>query len=115
MDESQSVDSTTEYLIFRTVPTEGARKTGMWAVLSRRHKNVLGTIKWYGAWRQYVFCPDPDTIFNRGCLEDINAFMDTQMRERRGQPQKIKAKVHIDQRDQFADGYAAGMRDEANR
>ena len=29
---------------------------------------------WYASWRQYVFYPNPDTIFNKGCLRDIARF-----------------------------------------
>ena len=35
----------------------------------------LGLVKWYGAWRQYVFYPECDTIFSSGCLTDIVNFL----------------------------------------
>lgn len=37
---------------------------------SRQH---LGTIRWYGAWRQYTFSPtqEAELVFNNGCLGDI--------------------------------------------
>ena len=37
-------------------------------------KQILGTIAWYGPWRQYCFTPtltETEIIFNNGCLKDI--------------------------------------------
>lgn len=33
----------------------------------------LGSIRWYGTWRQYTYSPDPQAqlTFNNGCLQDI--------------------------------------------
>lgn len=31
----------------------------------------LGSLKWYGAWRQFCFFPAEGTIFNTGCLGTI--------------------------------------------
>jgi len=62
----------TEYLVFREFETEG--KTNRYYVLSKS-QHILGTIKWYGAWRQYCFYPQGTTIFNRTCLNDISKFV----------------------------------------
>lgn len=35
----------------------------------------LGTIAWWGAWRQYVFFPDTSTIWSIGCLDMITKFL----------------------------------------
>ena len=35
----------------------------------------LGIIKWFGRWRQYAFFPEKDTVFNVGCLSDIQAYI----------------------------------------
>lgn len=37
--------------------------------------HLLGRIKWSGAWRQYVFCPEPDTQWSAGCQQGITDFM----------------------------------------
>jgi hypothetical protein len=42
-----------EYLVLERVPDE-KRKTLLVSVLSRRHGDLLGMIRWYGPWRQYV-------------------------------------------------------------
>lgn len=47
------------------------KKTQVWRVHAIRNLAILGTIKWFGRWRQYVFHPEGDTIFNAGCLRDI--------------------------------------------
>jgi len=58
----------TEYLRFDELPKIG--KTRRIVVLSRRRLH-LGDIRWYGAWRQYVFDAAPNTIFNNGCLASL--------------------------------------------
>ena len=32
---------------------------------------LLGTLKWHGPWRQYVFEAEPNCIFNVGCMTDV--------------------------------------------
>ena len=61
----------TIYLRFEEVANPD-RKTRIVQVksISAQH-TLLGTIKWHGAWRQYVFHPEAGTLFNRGCLDDI--------------------------------------------
>ena len=61
----------TEYLLFRKTGHSKSGKTEIWDVLSRNGGQVLGTIKWFGRWRQYVFKPVEDTVYNNGCLRDI--------------------------------------------
>lgn len=43
----------------------------------------LGTIKWYGPWRQYAFFPGPECLFEKTCLQDITDFLKTLMEERK--------------------------------
>ena len=42
---------------------------------SLKDKNDLGIVKWYGPWRQYCFFPGNNTIFNKGCMDDIKDFI----------------------------------------
>jgi hypothetical protein len=58
----------TKYLSFRLVPSRPGAKTGRWEVVSQSSGVVLGTIKWYGAWRQYCFFPEGQTLYNVDCL-----------------------------------------------
>jgi hypothetical protein len=58
-------------------------KTKRIIVVSKRHLNILGAIKWYGAWRQYTFYPESDTIWNKQCLNDILDYINNLMQERK--------------------------------
>jgi len=40
----------------------------------------LGTIKWYPQWRQYCFFPMGNRMFSKGCLKDINGFVEKLMK-----------------------------------
>ena len=70
-----------EYLDFIEVADTG--KTKVWQVLSKRHGDVLALISWHGPWRQYTFRPHPNTIWNTGCLTDVQSFIRRQMEARR--------------------------------
>lgn len=58
------------WISFEPVSAPG-RKTAIWRVVSRRRGDVLGIVQWFGRWRQYSFFPEPNTVFNQGCLKDI--------------------------------------------
>lgn len=72
---------TTQYLAFRMLPSDGKRKTDVWEVLSVSGQYRLALISWHGPWRQYTFRPEPGTIWNKGCLTDVNNFIDKVMTE----------------------------------
>jgi hypothetical protein len=50
------------------------RRTLRWEVQGN-DSALLGTVRWYGAWRQYTFDPTPGTTFNRDCLIDLANFL----------------------------------------
>lgn len=58
------------YLTFQDMTPEG-RLTRLVEVIAVRSGDLLGTIKWYGPWRQYVFAPEPECVFNVGCMATI--------------------------------------------
>jgi len=58
-------------------------KTEVYGIFSVHHEDQIGTIYWYGPWRQYVFDPWRDTIWNRDCLEDVQKFLNELMNERK--------------------------------
>lgn len=72
-----------EYLIFEQAPTPESRKTQVWLVLARRTNSPLGLILWRGGWRQYVFEPEPNTVWSSGCMADVQAFIGRLMAARR--------------------------------
>lgn len=69
----------TKYKYIQFVKLRDLPKTTEWALLARKKDvtvdEVLGSVKWYGPWRQYSFFPIPITVFNRTCLEDIAHFI----------------------------------------
>lgn len=68
-----------KYLFFSDVTPDG-RATKIISVCSQHSGDRLAQIKWFGRWHQYCFYPEPGTIFNKGCLSDINDRIDTEMR-----------------------------------
>lgn len=50
------------------------RRTKTWNVVNVRVQQIVGQIKWWGAWRKYVFFPYPDTLYDHDCLRLIAAF-----------------------------------------
>lgn len=59
------------------------RKTDIYSVKSNSSAWELGQIKWFHSWRQYCFFPEFDTVFSRGCLDDIADFINQLMEERK--------------------------------
>jgi len=66
---------TYEYIEFVELPKRESRKTKRWACMNKQSGGCLGVVKWYGAWRQYTFWPEPCTIWSVGCLNDIQDFL----------------------------------------
>jgi hypothetical protein len=73
----------TKYLVFASEKKEG-RKTNTVYIINRSNTNCLGTIEWYGNWRQYCFMPtmEFDTVWNNTCLTDIITVINDLMKER---------------------------------
>ncbi len=46
-------------------------KTSIYKVVSKVNGTLLGTISWYGRWRQYVFEAEPNMVWSYGCLNDV--------------------------------------------
>ena len=70
------------YLNFVLVRDTG--KTRVYSVNSRSQVSRLAIIRWYGAWRQYVLEPEPGTIWNTTCLQDVITFIGGLMEARKG-------------------------------
>lgn len=58
-------------------------KTRRFDVINRRSEMPIGTVQWYGAWRQYVLMPRPGTVWNPDCLRFVNEKITELMEERR--------------------------------
>ena len=50
-------------------------KLPIYTVKNKQSNVVLGTIKFYGAWRKFVFEPSEAVIFDADCLYDIVFFL----------------------------------------
>lgn len=61
---------------------EKKRKTCIYSIRNRKGDYILGHIKWYGSWRQYCFFPEPNTTWNRDCMDYVIAFIKELMEER---------------------------------
>ena len=72
-----------KYMTFDLIGHSDSKKTKVYAVNSKSGKDWLGVIKWYAPWRQYCFLPDPGCVFSRGCLKDVEDFIEKLMEERK--------------------------------
>ena len=80
-----------QYLDF--VQHSDSGKTKVFSVDSRRHGQRLAVIKWWGAWRQYVMFPEPETVWNVDCLQEIRTFIAGLMDERKAVDQSMAEKA----------------------
>ena len=71
-----------QYLDF--VLSEQLPKTKVWSVISKQHGDQLGTIKYFGRWRQYTFFPNTGTVWNTQCLQDVTSFLNKENYARQG-------------------------------
>ena len=67
----------TDYQFIRFEKIADKPKTSVWACLNIRSGTQLGTVMWYGRWRQYCYfqVPGIEAVYSAGCLGDINAFI----------------------------------------
>ena len=74
-----------KYLSVELVGSTG--KTKVWRLLNENGGGLgLGFIEWYSQWRQYVLRTESVyTIFNRGCLQEIDTFLKKQNDEHRAE------------------------------
>jgi len=63
---------------------EKKKKTNVYLVVSKSSGASLGRIRWYFAWRQYVFEPFAETVWSRGCMEEVREFIKELMDARKG-------------------------------
>ena len=71
--EYTQFDRKTKYMTFELIDKKP--KTTVWLVVNNTSGSLLGGIEWYPPWRQYVFMPEGQTVFNNGCLKDIQDFL----------------------------------------
>lgn len=64
-----------EYIVIEELGRSASGKTGIFEVRNKQSDVHLGFVNWYPRWRQYVFCPEADTVFSVGCMKDISEFI----------------------------------------
>lgn len=75
-----------EYLEFCII--EQKPKTMIVGLWSKKSSDRLGLIKWYPGWRQYAFFPENGTLFNTGCLSEIQDRIKRMMEGRRDEQKR---------------------------
>lgn len=75
------METESKYMEFNKIGDTG--KTEIWDILSKSSGFILGKIKWYGPWRQYCFFPSGNTVFNNGCMQDIQKAIKELMNKRK--------------------------------
>lgn len=70
-----------KWITFTEVPT--SKKTKTFEINAKEGGYKLGVVKWYASWRKYSFFPEPNTLFESKCLQDITDFMNGLMEERK--------------------------------
>ena len=66
-------------------PPEPRRKTYALNLFATHGGALLGTVSWCVKWRQYEFCPAPNTGFSADCLSDLAEFVTNLTTEKRGE------------------------------
>jgi len=76
-------ESASRWVTFVSAGTSASGLTQLWTVLgSGGVGDVIGMVKWSGAWRQYVF-HSFDAVYNAECLGDIAGFCHARTRDHR--------------------------------
>ncbi|MBL7942475.1 MAG: hypothetical protein JNM00_06900 [Flavobacteriales bacterium] len=68
-------------------PRPSGRLTDIYFVMTRDEHHKIGEIKWYGAFRQYAFFPEGNTVYEKQCLGDLSKalqmLMDARKKEKK--------------------------------
>lgn len=73
-----------KYIYFLLVTKK--TKTSVYKCLNIKSNAELGIVKWNPGWRQYCYFPSCPAVYSKGCLEDINNFIDQIEDLRKGKP-----------------------------
>jgi len=72
-----------KHLTFVLYGTSDSGKTNRWEIRNLSDDSLLAIVAWYAPWRRYVVTPQPCTLFDAECLEEITDFLREQMAARR--------------------------------
>jgi len=59
------------------------RKTKVWAVISVGGNSFLGSVKWWPAWRRYVYEPASHIVMDAACLMEVTEFLTHETNEQK--------------------------------
>jgi len=77
-----------KYMVARLIETRP--KTAVYGVFSKDDSR-LGIIKWFGPWRQYCFFCMEVSVFSSGCLRDLDKFLVTLNKAKKGGLECVKS------------------------
>ena len=63
------------YSFFDAVELSFTGKTRKLRLINTRAGVIIGDVSWYGPWRQYCLFPVGNTVWSKGCLEDVKSLM----------------------------------------
>lgn len=69
------VMETYKFFNVRRAPKVSSRKTHDYLLVNNTSGATIGSIQWYGSWRQFCFFPSPETVWSIGCLAEVRAFL----------------------------------------
>ncbi len=64
-----------KFIFIHFVKIADKPKTSVWSCRNNKSDSELGRVRWYPAWRQYIYEPACEAVYSVGCLEDINDFI----------------------------------------
>ena len=64
-----------QYIVVDILKQDPKRKTHICIISNKRSGERLGSIMWYCPWRCYCFIPQGGTVWNHGCLQDIQKIL----------------------------------------
>lgn len=64
---------------------EKKEKTDVWQCINIKYGTILGIIKWYYPWRQYIYYSmSSDIFYSKSCHDDISDFLDQVNKNKKG-------------------------------
>jgi len=64
-----------KYITLQEIEKQKGRKTVDYIIVSNSSDTILGWVNYHNHWRQHVFTPASETIWNKDCLDNISEFL----------------------------------------
>lgn len=89
-----------KWIKFIPYPPERDRKMYYYRVAVKQTDVTLGWIKWLRVFRAYSFLPEPETVYEKTCLQDITDFVKS-LEEKRKNLIKVRKGIEIETKDEL--------------